>query len=112
MRTDTMSRVRIPPVLRDVVGGARELEAGGPTVGAVLDDLFASHPALGHRLSEAGLLSAFVNAYVNDEDIRHRESLDTSVRADDVVIPLPAMAGGSGSGLDSAGRVGPCTRRT
>ena len=107
-----MSRVRIPPVLRDVVGGARELEASGATVGTVLDDLFANHPGLRDRLSEAGRLSPFVNVYLNDEDIRHREGHDTPVRTDDVLILLPAMAGGSGSGLDSAATVGPCTRRT
>lgn len=103
-----MSRIRIPPVLRDVVSGARELEASGSTVGTVLDNLFASHPALRDRLSQAGRLSAFVNVYINDEDIRLRQGLDTAVRADDVVILLPAMAGGSASGLDSAATVGPC----
>jgi molybdopterin converting factor small subunit len=89
-----MSRVRIPPVLRDVVGGSRELVASGATVAAVLDDLFASHPALRDRLSAQGRLSPFVNVYVNDQDIRHREGFDTEVGADDVVILLPAMAGG------------------
>lgn len=97
-----MSRIRIPPVLRDEVGGARELEASGSTVGTVPDDLFDSHPALRDRLSEAGQLSAFVNVYVNDEDIRHRDGLDTALRPDDVVILLPGMAGGSGSPLTAA----------
>lgn len=91
-----MSRVRIPPVLRDVVGGSRELVANGSTVAAVLDDLFADQPALRDRLSEDGRLSSFVNVYVNDTDIRHREGLDTKVSANDVVILLPAMAGGCG----------------
>ena len=89
-----MSRVRIPPVLRDVVGGSKELAASGPTVAAVLDDLFASHPALRDRLSDQGRLSPVVNVYVNDQDIRHGEGFDTKVGANDVVILLPAMAGG------------------
>jgi molybdopterin converting factor small subunit len=93
-----MSRVRIPPVLRDAVGGSKELVASGPTVAAVLDDLFASHPALRDRLSEHGRLSPFVNVYVNDQDIRHREGFDTKVGADDMVILLPAMAGGAARG--------------
>ena len=97
-----MSRIRVPPVLRDVVGGARELEASGSTVGTVLDDLFDRYPALRDRLSEAGRLSAFVNVYINDEDIRHRDGLDTAIRPDDVVILLPAMAGGSRSTLTAA----------
>jgi molybdopterin synthase sulfur carrier subunit len=74
-----MSQVRIPPVLRDVVGGSRELAAGGPTVAAVLDDLFASHPALRDPLCDQGRLSPFVNADVNERDIRHRQGLDTEV---------------------------------
>lgn len=89
-----MSRVRIPPVLREVVGGTRELVASGTTVAAVLDDLFAGHPALRDRLSEEGKLSRLVDVYVNDTDIRHRDGLDARVGPDDIVILLPAMAGG------------------
>ncbi|HUH17451.1 MAG TPA: ubiquitin-like small modifier protein 1 [Methylomirabilota bacterium] len=91
-----MSKVRIPPVLRDVAGGSRELSASGSTVAEVLDDLFMSQPALGDRLTaETGKLSSFVNVFVNGEDIRHRQGLDTAIGADDVVILLPAMAGGA-----------------
>ena len=91
-----VSRVRIPPVLRDVVDGSRELSASGATVAEVLEDLFARHPALRDRLStRGGTLSAFVNVFVNGEDVRHREGLDTRVGANDVVILLPAMAGGA-----------------
>jgi molybdopterin synthase sulfur carrier subunit len=91
-----MTVVRIPPVLRGVVGGSRELPASGGTVAEVLDGIFASQPALADRLRHDGRLSAFVNVYVNGDDIRHREGLATPVLADDVVILLPAMAGGSG----------------
>ena len=90
-----MSVVRIPPVLRGVVGGSRELPASGGTVGEVLDGLFSGHPALADRLRPDGALSAFVNVYVNGDDIRHREGLETPVGAEDVVILLPAMAGGA-----------------
>lgn len=90
-----MSTVRIPPVLRETVGGARTVDAAGTTVAAVLDDLFARHPALRDRVTEEGQLSRFVNVYVNDRDVRYREGLDTSVGPDDTVILLPAMAGGS-----------------
>ena len=92
-----MSVVRIPPVLRGVVGGSRELPAAGGTVGEVLDGLFTGHPALADRLRPDGTLSAFVNVYVNGDDIRHREGLETPVAAGDVVILLPAMAGGAPS---------------
>jgi molybdopterin converting factor small subunit len=95
-----MSVVRIPPVLRDVVGGSRELPAVGDTVAEVLDGVFAGHPALAERLRPDGTLSAFVNVYVNGDDIRHRDGLETPVTGDDVVILLPAMAGGSGHKTD------------
>ena len=91
-----MSRVKIPPVLRDSVGGSRDVTASGETVAAVLDDLFAQHPALRERVTEAGRLSPFINVYVNDRDVRYRDGLDTPVGADDTVILLPAMAGGAG----------------
>ena len=90
-----MSVVRIPPVLRGVVGGSRELPASGGTVGEVLDGLFTGHPALADRLRADGTLSTFVNVYVNGDDIRHRDGLDTPVVDGDVVILLPAMAGGA-----------------
>jgi sulfur-carrier protein len=89
-----MSVVRIPPVLRPVVDGAREIPASGGTVAAVLDDLFAAQPALAERLRPDGTLSTFVNVYINGDDIRHRQGLETPVGASDVVVLLPAMAGG------------------
>ena len=94
-----MSVVRIPPVLRGVVGGSRELPATGGTVGEVLDGLFTGHPALADRLRPDGALSAFINVYLNGDDIRHREGLETPVADGDVVILLPAMAGGAATSL-------------
>ena len=90
-----MSTVRIPPVLRETVGGSRTLPAHGSTVSEVLADLFASHPALRERVTEDGELSSFVNVYVNDRDVRYRDGLETAVGPDDTVILLPAMAGGT-----------------
>ena len=90
-----MSSVRIPPVLRDAVDGSRSLPASGGTVGEVLDDLFARHPALRDRVTEEGQLSGFINVYVNDRDVRFRDGLDTPVTDDDTIIILPAMAGGA-----------------
>ncbi|MGQ0608733.1 MAG: MoaD/ThiS family protein [Chloroflexota bacterium] len=90
-----MGRVRIPPVLRDTVNGSRELPARGVTVSEILTDLFAIHPQLGNRLSDdAGRLSAFVNVYINGKDIRLLDGIATPVGKEDVVILLPAMAGG------------------
>ena len=89
-----MSQVRIPPVLRETVGGERDLEAAGATVTEVLDDLFGRYPALRERVTADGELSPFVNVYVNGRDVRYAGGLTTAVGPDDQVILLPAMAGG------------------
>jgi sulfur-carrier protein len=82
-------------VLRDAVGGTRQIDATGETVSAVLDDLFGRYPALRERVTEDGELSHFINVYVNDRDVRYRDGLATPVGPDDTVILLPAMAGGA-----------------
>ena len=90
-----MAAVRIPPTLRAEVGGSRELEARGDTVAEVIDDLVDRFPALGPQLLQEGELAAFVNVYLDGEDIRTRDGLDTPVRRGDQLILLPAMAGGA-----------------
>ena len=89
-----MTRVRIPPTLRAEVGGVRELEANGDTVGDVLDDLVERHPALRAQLFQNGGLASFVNVYLGGEDVRTLDGLETRVRESSTVILLPAMAGG------------------
>jgi molybdopterin synthase sulfur carrier subunit len=89
-----MSRVRVPPVLREEAGGAREVEAAGKTVRELLEDLSKRLPALGTRVYGNGEIRAFVNVYVDGEDVRTRDGLDTPVRETSTVILLPAMAGG------------------
>ena len=89
-----MAAVRIPPTLRAEVGGARELEADGSTVAEVIDDLVERFPPLATQLLQEGELAPFVNVYVGGEDVRMRDGLDTAVREGDLVILLPAMAGG------------------
>ena len=91
-----MSTVKIPPVLRASVGGAKEVEASGENVGAVLRSLAEQHPATESQLfSEDGELNRYVNVYLNDEDVRVLDGLDTAVKDSDTVVILPAMAGGS-----------------
>jgi [CysO sulfur-carrier protein]-thiocarboxylate-dependent cysteine synthase len=90
-----VTRVRIPPTLRDAVGGAREIEASGERVRDVLADLADRFPSLGRQVLEDGdELAPFVNVYVDNEDVRTLEGLDTPVRENGTVILLPAMAGG------------------
>ena len=90
-----MSTVRIPPVLRDSVGGQRQVQAAGGTVSEALADLFEQFPDLRERVTEDGELSRFINVYVNDRDVRYRDGLATPLGEDDTVILLPAMAGGA-----------------
>jgi molybdopterin synthase sulfur carrier subunit len=90
-----MSTVRIPPVLRATVGGAKQVEVNGDTLRVVLDDLFARYPGVREQIiAPEGGLSRFVNIFVNDQDIRYLSGLDTSVASGDTVVLLPAMAGG------------------
>jgi molybdopterin converting factor small subunit len=89
-----VSVVRVPPVLRDEAGGAREVEADGGTVRELLEDLSRRLPALGARVYGDGEIRSFVNVYVDGEDVRTRDGLDTPVRETSTVILLPAMAGG------------------
>ena len=91
-----MSTIKIPPVLRASVGGAKEVEVSGDNVGEVLRVLAAEHPATESQLfSEDGELNRYVNVYLNDEDVRVLQGLDTSVSDSDTIVILPAMAGGS-----------------
>jgi len=89
-----MSVIRIPPTLREQVGGVREVPADGETVRELLDDLMGRFPALRPQLVEDDELAPFVNVYVEGEDVRTREGLDTEVQPGATVILLPAMAGG------------------
>ena len=90
-----MTRVRIPPTLRDAVGGAREVDASGSTVRELLADLAERFPGLGSQVLENGNeIAPFVNVYVNNEDVRTLDGLETPVGDGTSVILLPAMAGG------------------
>jgi molybdopterin synthase sulfur carrier subunit len=91
-----MATVRIPPVLRAKTGGQSEVEAAGANVGEVLRTLTAEHPDTQDQLfGEDGDLNRYVNIYLNDEDVRVLDGLDTAVKAGDTVVILPAMAGGA-----------------
>ena len=90
-----MIRVRIPPTLRTEVGGAREVPAAGGTLRDVLADLAERFPGLGRQVLEDGDgIAPFVNVYVDSEDVRTLQGLDTPVGEGATVILLPAMAGG------------------
>jgi molybdopterin converting factor small subunit len=82
-------------MLRPMVGGERMLAAEGSTLRELIDDVDQRHPGFAGQLLEAtGTQRRFVNIYVNDEDVRYLNGLDTPVDGGDVVSILPAVAGG------------------
>ena len=92
-----MATVRIPPVLRPAVGGEKELSADGSSVGEILQAVAARHPdARSQLFSPDGGLNRYVNVYLNDEDVRVLDGLETTVTEGDTLVILPAMAGGAG----------------
>ncbi len=88
-------QVRIPTILRPDAGGQALVEAEGDTVGELFADLVARFPNLSSKvITDDGQLHKFVNVYVNDDDARYLDKLDTKVGGDDTVSILPAVAGG------------------
>ena len=86
--------VKIPAQLRVVTDGEGEIEVDGATVGQALDAVFTRHGGLQERITEDGGLRRFVNVYVEGEDIRFRDGLETEISDGDEVTILPAVAGG------------------
>jgi molybdopterin converting factor small subunit len=87
--------VRLPTLLRPHVDGASSVSAEGATVGEVFAALTAQHPGLaGQLVDDQGGLHKFVNVYVDDDDIRYLDQLDTKVADGNVISILPAVAGG------------------
>ena len=91
-----MATAKIPPVLRPSTGGEKEVEVAGDSVGAALNALAEAHPATkGQLFGDDGSLNRYVNVYLNDEDVRVLDGLETGVKDSDTLVILPAMAGGS-----------------
>jgi MoaD family protein len=87
--------VRLPTILRPLAGGQSTVKANGATIGEVFSDLVKQYPDLSDRLvTEGGDLHKFVNVYLNDDDVRYLDKLDTKVGDADTVSILPAVAGG------------------
>ena len=90
-----MSTIRVPPALRSTVG-KREVLADGQTVREVLTTFVGDYPPVRDQIfDENNNLRRFVNVYLNEQDIQYLDSLNTPAAADDTIIILPAMAGGS-----------------
>jgi molybdopterin synthase sulfur carrier subunit len=90
-----MAVVRIPVPLRRFTDGVEEVRAAGATVAAIIDDLDRNYAGMKNRLCEKdGQIRRFVNIYVNDEDIRFLQNLNTAVDETDELSIVPAIAGG------------------
>ncbi len=91
-----MSTIRIPPVLRGSVGGAKQITGDGATLRETLANLFESHPGLRTQiLTPEGDISKFINIYVDDQDVRYLQGLDSPTGASATITLLPALAGGT-----------------
>lgn len=87
--------VRVPTILRPYTQGVSEVSAEGSTLTEVLDSLDASYPGIkGRVLDESGELRRFVNVYVDDDDVRFAEGLQTAIKDGGQISIIPAVAGG------------------
>jgi molybdopterin converting factor small subunit len=90
-----MPQIRIPSPLRQYVGKQASVEVPAKTVGEALAGLVADHPDLRrHLYADDGKLRAFVNVYVNDEDMRYLEKEATALKETDTISIVPSIAGG------------------
>ena len=90
-----MTQVRVPTPLRKLTGGSEAVEAQGETVAGLFADLDTRYPGIRDRIcDESGQVRRFVNVFVNGEDIRFLQQLETPVKAGDEVSIVPAIAGG------------------
>mgnify|MGYP001358837710 FL=1 len=87
--------VRIPTPLRKMTGGLDKLEMNESTLSIMIDELETNYPGFKERLiDENGDLRYFVNIYVNGEDVRFLDGLDTETSSGDEISIVPAVAGG------------------
>ncbi|HEX7083730.1 MAG TPA: MoaD/ThiS family protein [Gaiellaceae bacterium] len=89
-----MPEIRIPPVLRAEAAGNRSVSVEAGTVRAAIGELLAQYPALEARVLPNGELPAFLNVFVDGQDVRLLAGLDTEVEPGSAILLLPAVAGG------------------
>lgn len=92
-----MIAIRIPTPLRHLAGGQDEVGVEGATLAAALDDLERRHPGFKERLlNERGAVRPYINIFLNDEDVRYGDGLESALREGDRLAIVPAIAGGAG----------------
>ena len=95
-----MPSIRIPTPLRPYTDGQSEVSVSGATVGEALRDLTEQHPTLRqHLYNDGGELRPFVNVFLNSEDVRHMEGVDTAIEAESALRIVPSVAGGADDAL-------------
>ena len=87
--------VRVPSMLQKFTEGEKVVEVACGTVGEMLSTLEATYPGIGEQLLEDGQLRRFVNLFLNDEDVRFMQEMETPLQDGDVIAILPALAGGA-----------------
>jgi molybdopterin converting factor small subunit len=94
-----MTTIRVPTPLRPYTGGAKEVEVSGETVKEALGDLVQHYPDLKrHLFDDAGALRAYVNVFLNDDDVRTLQGEATPLKAGDRLMIIPSIAGGAATG--------------
>jgi molybdopterin synthase sulfur carrier subunit len=86
--------VRVPTQLRTLTAGKEEVSGAGATVGEIIDHLEGAHPGIKDRLLDAKGIRRFVNLYLNEDDVRFLDGLNTPVKDTDTLTIVPAIAGG------------------
>lgn len=90
-----MPILRVPTPLRSYTEGKNEIQVQGKTVAEAMDNLTEIYPALRqHLFTEEGKLRAFVNLYLNEDDIRHLQGVSTPLKENDRLVLIPSIAGG------------------
>ncbi len=96
MQNDAGVTVLIPTPLRRFTGGEAKVVVAGSSVGEVLDALETAYPGIGERLrDDSGQIRRFVNVFVNGQNVRDGDGVDTHLTGGDEVGIIPAMAGGA-----------------
>ena len=89
-----MTTIRIPTPLRPYTNGQRSVQVAGNSVGAALSNLTSQHPDLRQHLYEGDKLRSFVNVFLNEEDVRYLDGVETAVSDSDTLMIIPSIAGG------------------
>ena len=90
-----MATIKIPTPLRTYTGGEAQIAIDGENVGSALDNLVTQYPELRNHLFKDGELRSFVNIFLDDEDVRYIDGMETRINSDTRLRIIPSIAGGS-----------------